>query len=155
MMVYAARWPIDRIWEESVANIFFQTFGHLVAEAIEHQNPLHLPTTRDETISAAIVHTHDHLDSVTAIDVSRAIGVSERTLRRQFHSMMNMTWRSYLLQARLLRATVLLSEPGPSILDVSIAVGFENVSSFARAFRRHCGETPSAFRRRVQNPRDI
>ena len=32
--------------------------------------------------------------------------------------------------------------------DVSVAVGFDNASSFARAFARHCGDTPSAYRRR-------
>jgi AraC-like DNA-binding protein len=43
----------------------------------------------------------------------------------------------------------LLAEPGPSVLDVSLAVGFENVSAFARAFAQRVGETPSAYRRRV------
>jgi AraC-like DNA-binding protein len=42
----------------------------------------------------------------------------------------------------------LLAEPGPSILEVATAVGFEG-SSFARAFARHTGETPSAYRRRI------
>ena len=59
-----------------------------------------------------------------------------------------MPWRTYLLQARLLRAMALLAEPTPSVLDVSVAVGFDNASSFARAFARHCGDTPSAYRRR-------
>jgi AraC-like DNA-binding protein len=152
MMVYATRWPIDRNSEDPVSDAFFQTFGHLVAEAIEHEAPLHLPTTDDELISAAIVHTLNHLDSVTATDLCRTIGVSERTFRRQFRSALNMSWRSYVVQARLLRAMVLLAEPGPTVLDVSIAVEFENVGSFARAFVRQCGETPSVYMRRVQNP---
>jgi transcriptional regulator GlxA family with amidase domain len=51
--------------------------------------------------------------------------------------------------ARILRALALLAEPGPSVLDVSTAVGFDNVSAFSRAFAQHCGETPSAYRRRI------
>ena len=52
------------------------------------------------------------------------------------------------MQARLLRSMALLAEPGRSVLDVALEVGFENVSSFTRAFRRHTGEAPSVYRRR-------
>lgn len=98
-----------------------------------------------------MTHTLDHLGAVSATEVSRAAGVSERTLRRQFRSATGLSWRSYLLQARLLRAMALLAEPGPSVLAVATDVGFESVSAFTRAFVRCCGETPSAYRRRVRD----
>jgi AraC-like DNA-binding protein len=60
-----------------------------------------------------------------------------------------MSWRRYLLQARLLRAMALLASPGPTIRDVATAVGFDSVSSFARSFAQYCGETPSAYQRRI------
>ena len=61
-----------------------------------------------------------------------------------------MTWRAYLLQARLLRAMALLAEPGGrSVLDVAHRVGFGSVSAFTRAFRAATGETPSGYRRRA------
>jgi transcriptional regulator GlxA family with amidase domain len=42
----------------------------------------------------------------------------------------------------------LLASPGQSVRDVSTAVGFDSVRSFARAFAQYCGETPS-YRQRV------
>jgi AraC-like DNA-binding protein len=63
-----------------------------------------------------------------------------------------MTWRQFLFESRLLRAMTLLAEPGRTILDVANDVGFTG-SSFARAFARHTGETPSAYRRRVAGDR--
>jgi transcriptional regulator GlxA family with amidase domain len=96
-----------------------------------------------------MAYTSEHLGSVTAAEVSRAVGVSERTLRRQFQTEVGISWRSYLLQARLLRAMALLAEPGPSVLQVATAVGFDSVSAFARAFLQRCGESPSGYRRRV------
>jgi transcriptional regulator GlxA family with amidase domain len=96
-----------------------------------------------------MAHTRAHLDTVTVTDVCRAVGISERTLRRRFQAATGQSWRSYLLQARLLRAMTLLAEPGRSVLDVSIAVGFANVSAFTRAFTRRCGETPSTYRTRA------
>jgi AraC-like DNA-binding protein len=94
-------------------------------------------------------YTKNHLESVTAAEASRAAAVSARTLRRQFRSVVGISWRQYLVQARLLRAMALLASPGPSVRDVSTAVGFDSVSSFARAFAHYCGETPTAYRQRV------
>jgi hypothetical protein len=38
----------------------------------------------DPIVSAAMAYIKEHLDSVTAEDVSRAVSVSQRSLRRQF-----------------------------------------------------------------------
>jgi transcriptional regulator GlxA family with amidase domain len=42
-----------------------------------------------------------------------------------------------------------LAQPDRSVLEVSIAVGFDDAGAFARSFARHCGETPSAYKRRL------
>lgn len=149
MMIYAVRWPIARSGGDAVSDGFFRTLGHLVAEALEHEAPLSLPTSSDPVVAAAIAYTQAHLDAVSVGEVGRAVGVSERTLRRQFQTTLGMSWREYLLQARLLRAMALLANPAMSVLEVSTAVGFENPSAFARAFAQHCGEKPSAYRRRT------
>jgi AraC-like DNA-binding protein/quercetin dioxygenase-like cupin family protein len=154
MMIHALRWPIARTGPDPVADGYFRTLAHLVADALDHESPLSLPTSADPVVAAAMAYTRDNLVSVTAADVGRAVGVSERTLRRRFGSELHLSWRSYLLQARLLRAMTLFAEAGPSVLDVSTAVGFDNVSAFARAFTRHSGETPSAYRRRITSVPD-
>ncbi|CUU58558.1 AraC-type DNA-binding protein [Parafrankia irregularis] len=152
MMIYALRWPIARAGDDPVAQGFFRTLGHLVAEALDHEAPLSLPTTSDPVVAAAIAYTQTHLDSASVGAVSRAVGVSERTLRRQFQATLGMSWRHYVLQARLLRSMALLANPDLSVLEVSTAVGFENPSAFARAFAQHCGEKPSSYRRRAGAP---
>jgi AraC-like DNA-binding protein len=43
----------------------------------------------------------------------------------------------------------LLAEPGPTVLAVATAVGFETTSGLNRAFRRYTGETPLAYRQHV------
>jgi AraC-like DNA-binding protein len=90
---------------------------------------------------------------VTADEVSRAVAVSERTLRRLFHDELGLPWRTYLLHARMLRAMALLASPGQSVRETSTAVGFDNLSSFTRAFTQFCGETPSTYRKRVAGER--
>jgi len=149
MMRYSVRWPISRTESGMEADSFFQTLGYVVAEALDDERPLHLPVANDPVVTAATDYTRAHLDYVALSDVTRAIGVSERTLRRIFNTHLGMSWRSYLLRARVLRSMALLAQPDRSILEVSIAVGFDDVGAFARSFARHCGETPSAYKRRI------
>ena len=151
MMIYALRWPIGRPDGDPVSDGFFQTLGHLVFEALDHEAPLSLPTADNPVVAAAMDYTKAHLASVTAAEVSRAVAVSERTLRRQFDTAIGMSWRTYLQQARMLRAMALLVAPGESVQKTARAVGFDSMSAFTRAFTRFCGETPSSYRRRADD----
>jgi AraC-like DNA-binding protein/quercetin dioxygenase-like cupin family protein len=149
MMIYALRWPIDRPDSDPVSDGFFATLGHLVFEALDHEAPLSLPTADNPIVSAAMDYTKAHLSSATAAEVSRAVAVSERTLRRQFDATVGMSWRTYLLHARMLRAMALLVAPGESVQKAASAVGFDSLSAFTRAFTKFCGETPSSYRQRA------
>jgi AraC-like DNA-binding protein len=152
MIVYGARWPIMRTTSDPVADTFFRALANLVTDWLEHETPLCLPTSDDPLVAAAMHYTNAHLGEVRAQDVGRAVGVSERTLRRQFRAATGMEWRRYLLEGRLLRAMALLVEPNRTVMDVATDVGFDSVSAFTRAFGRYTGETPTAYRRRVNAP---
>ena len=84
-----------------------------------------------------------------AEEVSRAVAVSERTLRRLFQDTLGLSWRTYLLHARMLRAMALLAAPTQSVQETATAVGFDSLSSFTRAFTHFCGENPSTYRKKV------
>ncbi len=149
MMIYALRWQIDRAAGDAESDSFFLTLANLVSEALDHEAPLSLPTSDHPIVAAAMAFTKEHLDSVSADEVSRAVSVSERTLRRLFQDTLGLSWRTYLLHARMLRAMALLAGPGQSVQDTASGVGFDSLSSFTRAFAQFCGETPSAYRKRV------
>ena len=149
MLLYALRWPIDRAAGDKVSDSFFLTLANLVSDALDHEAPLSLPTSEDPVVAAAMDYTKDHLQSVSLDEVCRAVAVSERTLRRQFQSEVGVSWRTYLLHARMLRAMALLAAPGQSVQQTASAVGFDSMGSFTRAFAQFCGETPSSYRRRV------
>ncbi len=153
MMIYGLRWPIDRRLgpdeDDTVSDDFFRTLAALVSEALDHEAPLSLPTSHHPIVAAAMNYTKQHLDTVTCEQVSRAVSVSERTLRRLFADTLGLSWRTYLLHARMLRAMALLAAPRQTVQETATAVGFDSISSFTRAFAQFCGETPSAYRRRV------
>ena len=94
-------------------------------------------------------YTDEHLAEATAAAVGRAVGWSERTLRRRFAAATGMTWREYLVQGRLIRAMALLSDPGrPCSTSPPPSASRAPAPSPARSGAAF-GETPSAYRRRI------
>jgi AraC-like DNA-binding protein len=150
MIAHGVRWPISRATSDAAADAYFDVLAGLVVEWLDKETPLWLPTTTDPVLKAVMAYADEHLAAVTATNVCRAVGLSERTLRRRFPEVVGMTWRAYLLQCRVLRAMALLAEGEgdgrSSILDVATAVGFDSPSAFTRAFRRTTGQSPTAYR---------
>lgn len=150
MIVYAMRWRIDRPASDRTADAFFEALALLAAEWLDSaEAPLCLPTSTTPAIHAVMEYTHAHLNRVTAHAVCTAVGLSERSLRRQFHEATGMSWQQYRLTSRILRAMAMLAETDHTVLDVATDVGFESLSGFNRAFLRLCDETPSAYKRRI------
>jgi AraC-like DNA-binding protein len=150
MMRYARRWPIGRTTSDPMADAFFETMAGLVAEWLDFESPLCLPASQDPLIRAVMDYTREHLADVTVQGLCAAVGTSERTLRRAFPGATGMSWRQYLLESRLLKAMALLADDHQNVITISLAVGFQSVSAFTRAFGRYTGETPTAYRRRIR-----
>jgi AraC-like DNA-binding protein len=150
MIIYAARWPLSRTEADPVADDFFAALAGLIgASLVAGGEPFFLPISSDPLLTAAMEHTRDHLAGLQLAGLCRAIGTSERTLRRRFVAEVGMSWRSYLLQARLVRAAALLSESSLTVLEIATAVGFDSGSAFSRAFARHAGSSPREYRSRT------
>ena len=97
-----------------------------------------------------MAYTKEHLAPVTAErGQPRGRRCPSARCAGMFHDTLGLSWRTYLLHARMLRAMALLAAPGQSVQDTATAVGFDSMSSFTRAFAQFCGETPSSYRRRI------
>ena|SRR5688500_57782 len=74
-------------------------------------------------------------------DVARALLVSERSLHRRLADE-GTSFSAVLDQTRLALAQELLVEAGLTTYQISARLGFANVRSFHRAYRRWTGTTP-------------
>jgi len=153
MILYARRWPLGRPAGDRAADTFFEALADRIADALDDEKALSLPTSQDPLVAGVMAYTHGHLADVTLHQVCAAVGTSERSLRRAFVAATGMSWRKYLLQSRLLKAMALLPDSRYNILDVAIAVGFQSSSAFTRAFASHAAETPTAYRDRIRTSR--
>jgi AraC family transcriptional regulator len=56
----------------------------------------------------------------------------------------------YHTNRRIERARALLADPGTSVAEVALEVGFSGASAFAATFRRATGQTPTDYRRALE-----
>lgn len=148
MLAYGARWPIDRPSSDAISDSYFRTLALLVTQWLDDEVPLHLPTSTDPIVAAAMSYTDAHLHA-TLREVCAAVAVSERTLRRRFADGPGITWRTYRLHSRLLSAMSLLTQPRSTVFGVAAKVGFDSASAFTRSFTAYTGESPSSYRSRI------
>ena len=81
-------------------------------------------------------------------DLARRVASSRRQLQRAYAEIGNTTFREHLTAVRMERAAEMLRVRGLTVREVAHRVGYRQPAQFAKAFRRHHGASPSAFRSR-------
>ena len=77
--------------------------------------------------------------------------LSLRQVERLFHKYRDVTPSQYYLSLRLKHAKQLLLNTNRSVIDISIATGFETQSYFTACYRKHFGSSPRTHRSQVAN----
>ncbi len=78
--------------------------------------------------------------------VAELFGTSAKYLSRKFKDTVGVYFSKYLLQLRLEHAKMLLVSTKKSIDEVLVESGFNNRSTFIRAFKNYTGNTPGKWR---------
>jgi len=95
-------------------------------------------------------YVKDHLhEKLSEAALARRYGMSRCQFSRAFHGEHGVTFREYVLSARLHRAIDMLGRTEAPITEVAFCAGFRDLSHFASQFRRHAGCSPSQFRQRL------
>lgn len=68
-----------------------------------------------------------------------------------FKELMGQTFHEYLCNVRMSKAAQLLVNSNNTVLEIAMAVGYDNVYSFRRAFKRFYGVTPSSYKKMMQS----
>jgi transcriptional regulator GlxA family with amidase domain len=93
------------------------------------------------------VHVRDGLGASLAA-LATAAGLERRTLLRRFVSATGMTPIEYCRRVRIARGRELLEGGDTSQKDIAQSLGYKDVASFARAFRKAIGSAPGAYRKK-------
>ncbi|WP_283817142.1 helix-turn-helix domain-containing protein [Bradyrhizobium agreste] len=77
-----------------------------------------------------------------------ALGLSERTLNRKFQELTHEPPQSFLMRRRVEHARTLLESTTQPIKTIARAAGYEDESSFGKAFRKLTLMSPQTYRAR-------
>ncbi|MCO5734214.1 AraC family transcriptional regulator [Rhizobium sp. SSA_523] len=83
----------------------------------------------------------------TVAELASVACLSRYHFTRAFKATLGKTPSDYVADRRLDHARLLLEEPGISLSDIAFRCRFSSQAAFSRAFRRHVGLTPGAYRR--------
>ncbi|MBE6551150.1 MAG: helix-turn-helix transcriptional regulator [Ruminococcaceae bacterium] len=98
--------------------------------------------------SAALEYISDNLDKTMATEeLASTVHMQTTYFIRRFKEVFGMPPQTYVGLMRTYKAMSLLASTDKSIEAVSLAVGIEDTSYFSRFFKKHCGVTPTEYRK--------
>jgi AraC-like DNA-binding protein len=102
----------------------------------------------DGAVGRALGLLHERPAEAWTIErLAEGAAVSRSTLHERFVHLLGQPPMQYLARWRMQLAAGWLRDTDAKVLEVALAVGYENEAAFARAFRRSTGESPAAWRR--------
>ncbi|MCG9623750.1 helix-turn-helix transcriptional regulator [Vibrio mediterranei] len=110
--------------------------------------PMHYSaeSTMDSSLAEQVfaVFKQYEVTDITIDSVSRHFHMSSRTLTRKL-SAQSLSFRTLLDRYKLERAISLSANPSTNLTQIALEVGFKDLSSFSRAFKRWTGESPKSL----------
>lgn len=99
-----------------------------------------------EKLKTVLNYIEEHFEDILTVgELAGICCFSEYHFMRFFKKHTGMTCIEYINNLRLEKAVQLFEQGQTSILDVSLSVGFGNLSYFHRAFKKKYGITPRTF----------
>jgi AraC family L-rhamnose operon regulatory protein RhaS len=89
---------------------------------------------------------HRFFEHATIDSAAAELGMSRRRFTSLFAEATGQTWADYVTGLRIDYARRLLSETQRSVVAIAFECGFEDLSSFYRAFKRRTGDSPAHWR---------
>ena len=105
---------------------------------------------RYSAILPAIEYISSHLDDSEALSepaLAELCHMSVSNLRRLFNLSAGLSPKAFIVRSRMAYAEHLLRRTDLTVLDISLRVGYGEVSGFNRVFLRHFGVSPGKYRR--------
>jgi AraC-like DNA-binding protein len=131
-------------YHEQMIGAYMLQFAVLLHRALrQHSGAQSLPPQ-----AQMLQHLLDqHVTSTASLrEIAHAAHMSESHLSHQVKAMLGVSPKTYVRTQRIGRARDLLASTAMSIEEIAATLGYDEPSSFFRAFKRTTGMTPGHFR---------
>jgi AraC-like DNA-binding protein len=158
---------VIQICERIIDNLIAQPTGYAYSANILLQEIILLfareqsvvTTSRYTDLNNVLLYMHKNMDrSFRVEELVQKSGLSRTTFFTRFRSITGMSPNDYMLKLKLESAKISLETTNLSIKEISANLHFYDEFHFSKLFKRNCGLSPSAFRRRKdsrQEPPDL
>ncbi len=144
------RYTADRKDETAITSIRLQLLQILVSlyETLTHQlpgiNDNHLPIEEIET------YIHSKIDEKIEVhELAEICLLSVSVFQYRFKIQTGLSPGDYINRIRVEKAKQMLSNPGWSITELALDLGFSSSQYFSTIFKKYTGMTPSIFRKKT------
>jgi AraC-like DNA-binding protein len=123
---------------------------HLATLTTEHEG--WLAGLRDPLVGRALACLHGEPSRAWTLDeLARETGSSRSVLAERFANFVGEPPMHYLTRWRMQRAAGMLIDGNAKVSAIARQVGYDSEAAFSRAFKKHAGASPDAWRRRRES----
>ena len=102
----------------------------------------------NKLIGAVCEYIHNNFsEKLTLKELATKCNLSESRFSHLFTEIFGKSPKKYIMNVRMENAKELLLDSDMSVLEISSAVGIDDQNYFSRIFKKHCGMSPSEFRK--------
>lgn len=136
-------------YEFEVREALSKIICRLVLQRPTRDRSISEKTLRDEErMKVMLQYIQEHCEEeITVNQIAECASISASECLRCFHNTIGVTPIQYVLQYRIQMAAGMLADCDEKISNIGMRCGFQDMSYFARIFRRMKGVTPSEYRR--------
>ena len=139
----------DIAYELELKSLLFKFFSLLYKNDLikKHQSKNNLTINTTDKIKLVLNYINDHYSEDISINtLADLCQYSEYHFMRFFKKHIGLTCIQYINNLRLEKSSLLLTSTNNAIMDISLEVGFDNLSYFNKLFKRKYNLTPKEFR---------
>lgn len=136
-------------YELALKAFLLQTIFLLLQYSDKNSSAVSNPSSDKLKMILDYIELH-YAETISVSELAKLCYFSEYHFMRFFKKHMNMTCIQYINNVRLEKSVELFEHGNTSILEVSLSVGFHNLSYFHRAFKKKYHMTPLSFIKRLE-----
>lgn len=147
---------------EATEGLFLEVIGEVLRlMRLRHRALLALGDHRQSTVAdllprllrARQLVEARYTEKLKVKEVADYVAISEFHFARLFKTAFDTTVGQFIIRLRLEKARRLLEQPGATVTETAVAVGYGSLSTFIHAFRGRFGLSPTQYQARLEKRR--
>lgn len=127
--------------------MLYEKFANIIR--VENPDAEYISESDKQFLSKAMTIINDQIDAscVNVDELASKLAMSTSQFRRRLAAVANTTPQAYITSIRMQKARNLLdTDSSLTVLDVALRCGYDDQSSFTRAFKKFFGKSPTEYR---------